>query len=187
MTDVKGKWTLVTGASRGVGRQIALKMAKLGSNMVVHSRDLSHTKALLEEIKAFGVEAFAVAAELSQEGQVRSMLDEIDGKIPGIDILFNNAGISLGYNEKLYEHSLEAFRACYEVNMVAVAHICYRYLPRMLEKGFGRIINTSSGVKDQPELSAYAASKAALDKFVRDFAPTLKGLAKDRSWRPGCS
>jgi NAD(P)-dependent dehydrogenase (short-subunit alcohol dehydrogenase family) len=102
------------------------------------------------------------------------MLDLIDERVH-IDILFNNAGISIGYNENLYDHSLEAYRTCFEVNMVAVAHICYRFLPRMIEKGFGRVINTSSGVKDQPELSAYAASKAALDKFVQDFAKTLEG------------
>lgn len=174
MTDVKGKWTLVTGASRGVGRQIALKMAELGSNLVVHSRKLTNTESLVKELSPLGIEVFAVEAELSDQDQVEYMLDLIDERVH-IDILFNNAGISIGYNENLYDHSLEAYRTCFEVNMVAVAHICYRFLPRMIEKGFGRVINTSSGVKDQPELSAYAASKAALDKFVQDFAKTLEG------------
>ena len=174
MTDVKGKWTLVTGASRGVGRQIALKMAELGSNLVVHSRKLANTESLVKELSPLGIEVFAVEAELSDQDQVEYMLDLIDESVH-IDILFNNAGISIGYNENLYDHSLEAYRTCFEVNMVAVAHICYRFLPRMIEKGFGRVINTSSGVKDQPELSAYAASKAALDKFVQDFAKTLEG------------
>ncbi len=175
MIDVKGKWILVTGASRGVGRQIALKMAELGSNIVVHSRNLSHTAKLVKELEAFGVNACAIQAELSDQAQVKSMLDEVNHVVPQIDILFNNAGISTGYNQNLYEHSLEAFRTCYEINMIAVAHICYNFLPGMLNRGFGRIINTTSGVKNQPELSAYAASKAALDKFVRDFAPTLEG------------
>ncbi|NMB33528.1 MAG: SDR family oxidoreductase [Clostridium sp.] len=175
MVDVRGKWTLVTGASRGVGRQISLKMAELGSNIVVHSRNLSHTDDLVHEIEDFGVKVYAVEAELSDQTQVASMLDRVDSTVPGIDILFNNAGISTGYNQNLYGHSLEAFRICYEVNMIAVANICYRYLPDMLKRGFGRIVNTTSGIKDQPELSAYAASKASLDKFVRDFAPTLEG------------
>ncbi|HZK34900.1 MAG TPA: SDR family oxidoreductase [Bacillota bacterium] len=174
MTDVKGKWTFVTGASRGVGRQIALKMAELGSNLVVHSRSLSHTEGLIKDLKAFDIEAFAVEAELTDQDQVGHMLDEIGSRVH-IDILFNNAGVSIGYNPMLYEHSLDAYRTCFEVNMVAVARICYRFLPGMLERGFGRIINTTSGVKDQPELSAYAVSKAALDKFVQDFAQTLDG------------
>lgn len=175
MLSVKGKWTLITGSSRGVGREIALRMAELGSNLVLHSREMSHTAQLLDQVRACGIEAFAVEAELSNGDQVQKMLNVIEREVPILDILFNNAGVSRGYNKNLYEQSLDAFRLCFEVNMVAVAQICYRFMPGMIQRGFGRIINTTSGVKDQPELSAYAASKAALDKFVRDFAPTLEG------------
>ena len=65
MTDVRGKWALITGASRGIGRLIALEMAKRGCNLVLHSRQCSHCAELLEQVRALGVQAYAVEAELA--------------------------------------------------------------------------------------------------------------------------
>lgn len=86
MVNVKGKWALVTGSSRGVGRQIALFMAKEGCNLILHSRSLAHTEKLLEEVTAMGVEAYAVEAELSDPAAVNRMLDEMEEKGTPVDI-----------------------------------------------------------------------------------------------------
>lgn len=86
MVNVKGKWALVTGSSRGVGRQIALFMAKEGCNLILHSRSLAHTGKLLEEVTAMGVEAYAVEAELSDPAAVNRMLDEMEEKGTPVDI-----------------------------------------------------------------------------------------------------
>ncbi|SFC66828.1 short chain dehydrogenase [Alkalibacterium subtropicum] len=77
MLELKDKWVLVTGASRGIGREIALAMAKYGANVIVHSRKREHTEDLVEEIKGHGVKAFSVAAELSEEEEVRKMADAV--------------------------------------------------------------------------------------------------------------
>ena len=92
MLDLTNKWALVTGASRGIGREIALFMAKQGVNVVVHSRKLEHTNPLVEELEELGVQAFSVAAELSDEQQVKQMIAFVSRKVT-IDILFNNAGV----------------------------------------------------------------------------------------------
>ena len=70
MTDVKGKWALITGASRGLGYLSALFMAQRGCNLVLHSRDAAHCEKVLSEVKVLGVEAYAVSAELSEPESV---------------------------------------------------------------------------------------------------------------------
>ena len=95
MTDVKGKWALVTGANRGIGYRIAKFMAGKGCNLILHSRSLDHTKSVLEEVKAMGVEAYDVAAELSDLSQVQRMTEEIDARGKPVDILFNDAAVQL--------------------------------------------------------------------------------------------
>jgi NAD(P)-dependent dehydrogenase (short-subunit alcohol dehydrogenase family) len=70
---------------------------------------------------------------------------------------------------------LEDFDLSFRINCIAVTTICYRLIPKMIERGFGRVINTTSGIKDQPEQAAYSASKAALDKFTLDLGTKLEG------------
>ena len=78
MVNVKGKWALITGASRGIGYLTSIFMAKQGCNLVLHSRKKEHTTKVIEEVKALGVEAIAVSADLSDLAEVEKMLQEID-------------------------------------------------------------------------------------------------------------
>jgi 3-oxoacyl-[acyl-carrier protein] reductase len=178
--DLRGKWALVTGASRGVGKQVALGLAGLGCNLVLQSRDRAHTEELVGTLRQRGVQVGAVAAELSDQAAVDRMLDEALG-IPsgpgasGFDVLFNNAALMTPYRDPYATVTAEDFRASFEINVIAPVRITYRLLPGMLARGFGRIVQVTSGIVDQPELMAYAASKAALDKFVRDMVPKLRG------------
>lgn len=175
MTNVKGKWALVTGASRGVGYEIAIFMAKYGCNLVLHSRSISHTEKVLEEVKAYGVEAYAVQAELSDLNAVNRMLDEIEAKGTHIDILFNDAAVQIAYRREYYKTPAEDFIQSFMINTIAPAMICYRLIPKMLEAGFGRVINTTSGIRNEPEQAGYSTSKAALDKFTKDLSSKLEG------------
>lgn len=175
MTNVKGKWALITGASRGVGYLIALFMAKQGCNLVLHSRCISHTEKVYEEVKAAGVKAYAVQAELSDMAAVNRMLEEIKEKELNIDILFNNAAVQIAYRHEYFKTPAEDFTQSFIVNTIAPAMICCRLIPKMVERGFGRIINTTSGIKDEPEQAGYSASKAALDKFTKDLGSRLTG------------
>lgn len=175
MTKVKDKWALITGASRGVGYQIAVFMAQQGCNLVLHSRCLSHTEKVLQDVKAFGVKAYAVQAELSDMAAVNRMIDEIMEKETPIDILFNNAAVQIAYRHEYLKTPVEDFTQSFMINTITPAMICYRLLPKMVERGFGRIINTTSGIKNEPEQAGYSASKAALDKFTKDLGSRLEG------------
>lgn len=175
MTDVKGKWALVTGASRGIGRGIAVFMAQHGCNVVLHSRDIGHTLSVKTEIEALGVEAFTVSAELSDMKQVSDMLDTIERQGIDIDIVFNDAGVQIAYRNEYFKTPVEDFTQSFLINTIAPAMICYRLIPKMMERGFGRIINTTSGIKNEPEQAGYSASKAALDKFTTDLATVIDG------------
>jgi len=175
MISVKGKWALITGASRGIGCLSARFMAEQGCNLVLHSRSLEHSQKLVREVKELGVEAYAVQAELSEHAQVTAMLDEIEARGTAIDIVFNNAAVQVGYRAEYWKTPLSDFDMSFRINLTAVALICYRLIPPMIERGFGRVINTTSGIRDQPEQAAYSASKAALDKFTRDLGTKLEG------------
>jgi short-subunit dehydrogenase len=173
--NINGKWALVTGASRGIGRQVSLALADRGCNVILHSRDSAHTEALAQEIAAKGVQVQQVSAELSQPDAVETMLKSLLASGPIINIIYNNAAVMTPYRSEWMEVPGDDLRLSFEVNVNALIRICHALLPGMLEQRWGRIINVTSGIADQPELIAYAVSKAAVDKFVMDTAPKLEG------------
>ena len=175
LTDVKGKWALITGASRGIGEQIALFMAKQGCNLILHARTLENTQEVLKRVKALGVAAYSVAAELSDLNAVDAMLKEIESKGTQVDILLNDAGVQIAYRVDCFTTPPEDFTKSFIINCTAPAMICYRLLPLMMQRGFGRIVNTTSGIKNEPQQAGYSASKAALDKFTTDLATVTDG------------
>lgn len=175
MLNVKGKWALVTGASRGVGRQISLKMAELGCNLILQSRDKEHSERVAAEVRAMGVEAISVACDLESPMSISKMLMAIDETGKNVEIVFNNAGLMSKYFENYFEYSIEDYRQAFAVNCLGPIMIAYHFLPKMVKNGFGRMQLTTSGIADQPELQAYACAKAALDKFIKDFAVKLNG------------
>jgi NAD(P)-dependent dehydrogenase (short-subunit alcohol dehydrogenase family) len=103
------------------------------------------------------------------------MLDATLAKAPQIDILYNNAAIMAPWRENPWTTTADDFRKSFEVNVIAMARICNRLVPPMIERKWGRIVNVTSGIMNEPQLTAYAVSKAAVDKYVRDFSPTLQG------------
>ncbi|MBF0329419.1 MAG: SDR family oxidoreductase [Nitrospirae bacterium] len=172
---VKGKWTLITGAARGVGRQIAVEMAKLGSNIIAHSRSASHVAGLVDVCSDFGVKVVPVAAELGNPSEVEAMLSELSCLAPQIDIVFNNAAVSPPCPSGFWSMPSGDFVTSYAVNTIAPVLICREIIPQMIQRGFGRVINITSSIQKRPGEMAYACSKAALDKFVFDLAPSLEG------------
>ncbi len=175
MQVLKGKWALVTGASRGVGLHISTALADMGCNVVLHSRNKDHTVGLATHLKAKGVTVITVAAELDDQDQVDAMLSDILAQVSQIDILYNNAAIMTPYRQNPWQTTAEDYRKSFEVNVISLARICNRLVPLMLQQKWGRVVNLTSGIANQPQLTAYAVSKAAVDKFVRDFASTLSG------------
>lgn len=175
MLDLKGKRVLITGASRGLGRLAAKLMAEQGCNLILQSRSLEHTASLEAEVKAMGLECDSFAADLNDIPSVMKMLSDIDAAGLDVDVILNNAGLQIAYRPEYCKTPPEDFTVSFNVNTIAPAMICYHYLPRMLEKGFGRIVNTTSGIDKEPEQAGYSAAKAALDKITKDMASRLSG------------
>lgn len=168
MVSLKGKWVFITGASRGLGLLTAQFMAKQGCNLILHSRKKEGTAKLAEELKAQGVEVFSVAAELSDLAQVEAMLSEIDSLGVQVDVVLNNAGLQVTYRTEYLTTPAEDFSTSFVINTIAPMMIVYHFLPGMIERGFGRIVNTTSGIALEAEQAGYSASKAALDKVTID-------------------
>ena len=175
MVNVKGKWALITGASRGIGYLSALFMAEQGCNLVLHSRKKEHCEKILAEVKEKGVEAYVAEAELTDLAQVERMLAEIDAKETPVSIVLNNAGLQIAYRVDYLNTPASDYTESFKINTVAPAMICYHFLPRMIENGFGRILNTTSGIALDPHQAGYSASKAALDKITIDLGHTVNG------------
>ena len=175
MIDVRGRWALITGAARGIGYLTAGFMAEQGCNLILHSRDLKHTEKVLREVQEKGVSAHAVAADLNDPASVERMLNEIDALGMPVDIVLNNAGLQIAYRTDYFKTPVEDYLVSFNVNTIAPAMICYHFMPKMIERGFGRILNTTSGIRLEPEQAGYSASKAALDKITIDLGKTVQG------------
>lgn len=175
MIDVNGKWALITGASRGIGYLTALFMAERGCNLVLHSRNVAHCEKVLHEVKSFGVDAYAIGADLSDLSAIENMLRTIDEKGTQIDIILNNAGVQIAYRNQYLETPSSDYEISFRINTIAPMMICYHFLPKMAERGFGRIVNTTSGINLDPYQAGYSASKAALDKVTIDLGSKYNG------------
>lgn len=175
MTDVKGKWAFITGAARGIGYLTALFMAQKGCNLILHSRSKAHTAKVAEEVRALGVSVYTVEAELSDLESVAKMLEEIDSFGVRVDFVLNNAGMQIAYRVDYFKTPASDYTESFKMNTVAPAMIMYHFLPKMIENGFGRILNTTSGIRLEPQQAGYSASKAALDKITIDLGSTVNG------------
>lgn len=175
MVDVTGKWALITGAARGIGRLAAVFLAERGCNIIAHGRTKEHSEELLKELKALGVDAYAVEAELSDVDAVKKMLEEIDSRGTEVDFVLNNAGMQVAYRTEYLKTPEEDYTKSFLINTVSPMVICYHFLPKMMKKGFGRIVNTTSGIALEPEQAGYSASKAALNKVTIDIGSKLQG------------
>ena len=175
MVDVKGRWALVTGGARGIGRLVSLFLAERGCNIILQSRKKEHADKVKTEIEALGVQCIPVEAELSDLDSVKKMLEEIDALGVCVDIVMNNAGMQIAYRTEWLGTPADDYTTSFLINTTSPMMICYHFLPKMMEKGFGRIVNTTSGIALEPEQAGYSASKAALNKVTIDIGSKLQG------------
>ncbi len=175
MIDIKGKWALVTGASRGIGSLAALALARQGCNLILHSRSKEHCQKTLEEARGYGVEVLCVEAQLEDCQQVANMCRQIDELGIPVEIILNNAGLQIAYRNDYLDTPYTDYDISFRVNTTAPMMICYHFLPSMKQHGFGRIVNTTSGIDLDPQQAGYSAAKAALNKVTRDLGSKYEG------------
>ncbi|MCR5769689.1 MAG: SDR family oxidoreductase [Butyrivibrio sp.] len=175
MVDVKGRWALITGASRGIGFLAAIFMAQRGCNLILQGRTSEHLESVVNKAKELGVEAVPMACELSDLSAVDGMLKKIDELGVDVDIILNNAGIQIAYRTEYLETPVSDYEESFKINTIAPMMIAYHFLPGMKARDFGRIVNTTSGIRREPQQAGYSASKAALDKVTMDLASVYDG------------
>ena len=175
MFNVKGRYVFISGASRGIGYQAAMFMAEQGCKLILHARKKGHLQKILDAVKVYDTEIYTVEAELSDLSQVELMLKKIDSFGVDVDIVLNNAGIQVGYRNDYLNTPIEDYEESFRINTIAPMMITYHFLKKMEKKGYGRIINTTSGIRREPQQAGYSASKAALDKVTMDLASVYNG------------
>ncbi len=172
MNDNSGKVILVTGASRGIGKAIAVSMAGFGYDVVL--TDIEREKAALDavsgEIVATGRRAFAYTGDVSNKAEVESLVAKAIRDAGRIDVLVNNAGILMP--SLLQDLSEQSWDAHFDVNTKGVFLMCQAVLPHMSDRKSGRIINIASiaGRQGVPTQGHYAATKAAVITITRVLA-----------------
>jgi NAD(P)-dependent dehydrogenase (short-subunit alcohol dehydrogenase family) len=174
MSQLSNKRILVTGASRGVGEQIALALAEHNCQLFVHSRSLENSSDLVTRLRKKGARVEAIEAQLESSNDVAALIRTIREKAGGLDVLYNNAAIMSPWCEA-HTTPAEDYRLSFEVNVIALAKLCDAFIPGMVKQGWGRIVNVTSGIENIRELLPYSISKAAVDRYVRDVAPSLEG------------
>ncbi|WDL97694.1 SDR family NAD(P)-dependent oxidoreductase [Alicyclobacillus sp. ALC3] len=166
------KTVIVTGATRGIGRVIALAFARKGDNVVATGRDGSRLQSLREELKDFSV--LPIVADLSQPKDVQNLIDVSRQHFGSLDVLVNNAGIA-GPTRSIQDTAEDDWSELLDSNLTSAFLCCKFAVPHMQANGWGRIINVSSisAKRGLPFRAGYCATKAGLIGFTRSLAAEL--------------
>jgi NAD(P)-dependent dehydrogenase (short-subunit alcohol dehydrogenase family) len=173
--SLKDQVAVVTGASRGIGRQIAIDFARAGAHVVVTARSSESTPSQLpgtiddtaREVEALGRRALAIPMDVTKEDQVQAMAERTLNEFGRCDILVNNAGIS--FPAPFHETPLKRWDLVLNVNLRGPVMCMQAFLPSMIERKAGRIINVSSFLAEfvMPGMVSYSVSKIALEKLTQ--------------------
>ncbi|MGG1636014.1 SDR family NAD(P)-dependent oxidoreductase [Paenibacillus sp. NRS-1760] len=174
---IQGKWSLITGASSGIGEQFARQLAKQGSNLVLVARSKSKLESLASELrKKYGIKAEVITMDLAKEGAPSEIFQQCRILKVDIELLINNAGFA---THGLFEEvSGERQHEEVMLNVAAVVDMTHLFLPDMLRRSSGTVINVAStaGFQPLPYMAVYGATKA----FVLSFTQALYWENRDR-------
>ncbi len=166
--DLTGKTAVVTGGSRGLGKDIALGLASAGANVVIISR--SECPEVIEEIKAYNVKCLSIGFDIGNLEEHGKLVEKIEHEFGQVDILINNAGVQKRH--PAVEFPQEDWQFVMNINANAVFSLCQKFGEKMIERKAGKIINIASLLSFQGGFTvpAYAASKGAVVQFTKSLA-----------------
>lgn len=171
--ELQGKWALITGSTRGIGREIALALAERGCNIIVHGRTADKKCETMQKLASFDIQTKVIAAAMDNENGVQKIIDFVKEEVGTPAIIYNNAGIQ---NEwcNTFDNSMAVWREQFQVNLFSAVQISNAFIPDMIKAGYGRVINTTSDIESVPEMASYGAAKWAIRKMTSEFAVALE-------------
>ena len=172
--DLTGKTALITGASKGLGKAMALALSRAGASIALVSRDETKLAEVKAEIAAHGTSEIFVA-DVRQESHVIRLEKKVAERFGKIHILINNAGINIRKN--LTDFTLEEWQSVMDTNLTSVFLMCRAFVPHMRGAGYGRILTMTSIMShvSMPQRAAYSASKTAVLGLIRALALEVAG------------
>ncbi len=177
MDELRGKIAVVTGASRGLGRRIAVRLAKEGATVALLARSVAGLEDAHREIAAAGARALVVPVDLAQPESVMHVKDVVERDLGLPSILVNAAGV-FGPIDLIKDSDPAAWIETIMINTISSYLTCRAFVAGMIDDGWGRIVNVTSAAalhEPGPVNSAYGTSKAALNQFTRHLASELNG------------
>lgn len=187
---LSGRIALVTGANQGFGLEVARSYLSAGADLMLCARNrelLENARAGLASSAGTGQRILTMAADVSNEQQVRSLVDTTIAELGGLHILVNNAGV-YGPKGQIEDVDWNAWKQAIEINVYGSVLMCKTVLPHFKAQSYGKIIQLSGGgaTSPMPRISAYAVSKAAIVRFAETLAEEVRGTGIDvNSIAPG--
>lgn len=172
---LEGRVAVITGASRGLGKAIALSLSSAGARVALVARDTNALNSVAEQIRTAGGEADVFQADVTDEEQVQRIETDILSSFGHVDILVNNAGMNI--RKPLEEFSLDEWETVLATNLTSAFLMCRSFVPHMKGTGYGRILNLTSIMSHVsiPGRTAYSASKFGLLGLTKALALELAG------------
>ena len=171
--SLTGRVALVTGGGRGIGRAIAIELARAGASVAIAARTASELESTLGELNALGVKALAIPIDLADRAEPTRLASDVAARLGQIDVLVNNAGVGSSIDPRpVADFSDRTWDLTLATNLTAPYLLCKATLPAMIAKRWGRVINIASIVASigAQAGSAYAASKGGLVAFTKSLA-----------------
>ncbi len=168
-----GRTAVITGASKGLGRAIALALGGAGARLALVSRNRGQLEAVAREVQALGAEADVFSADVRSEADVAALAEAVRQRFGAVQILVNNAGVNVRKN--VTEFTVEEWRLVLDTNLTGAFLMCRAFVPLMKGNGYGRILNLTSTMSHVSIAgrTAYSSSKAGLLGFTRALALEL--------------
>jgi NAD(P)-dependent dehydrogenase (short-subunit alcohol dehydrogenase family) len=170
---------LVTGANRGIGLEVCRQLARHGLRVILCGRDLNKAKEAARRLAHADLDITPAALDVTNADSIHAVAQVVEERFGGIDVLVNNAAILLAENADVLDITSDDFRATFETNVLGAIVVSQAFVPGMIKRRYGRIVNVSSIAGQLASMGtyapAYSISKTALNAFTRQLAAAGEG------------